>query len=202
MKRVLKWILSIVLILIMVGFLAFLYFIPPFFVAPPESFSKPEADARPALDDITDPGERAIAEHGKYIVGTFGCADCHTPVGDQGPDWDRYLSGGTKLGSKGVGIFVARNLTPDSVTGLGRRTNEQVLRVLRTGLLPDGRIAFHRIMPWVGTTNLTEEDRYAVLVYMRHVKSVHHTIPEDVLQYTPSDPNAIETFHAGDYGTK
>ena len=70
MKRFLKWAFFIVLILAVAGFCAFLYVIPPFFIAPPETFSKAQNDAAPTVAGINDPAERAIAEHGRYLVVT------------------------------------------------------------------------------------------------------------------------------------
>jgi len=73
MKRWLKRAALTIALLLIVGFGAFLYFIPPFFVASPETFSKPQNDAAPGVADIADPGQRAIAERGRYLVVTGGC---------------------------------------------------------------------------------------------------------------------------------
>ena len=195
MKKILKWVGIILGVLAIVGFLGFLYFIPPFTVMPPEEFIKPTLAAAPSLDDITDPVERELAERGKYIVTVHDCSGCHTPVGDEGPVWDRYLSGGNRTAFRGYGTFVTRNLTPDKETGLARRTDDQVKRVLRSGLLPEGRVAHYRDMPWAFYSNLTEEDRHAILVYLRHLKPVQHKIPEPDTTQTSDDPRAIETYY-------
>ncbi|MBM2846958.1 MAG: cytochrome c, class [Bacteroidetes bacterium] len=148
MKKILKWVGIVLGVLVVVAFLAFLYFIPPFTLVPPEEFSNPIATAGPSLDNITDPVERALAERGKYIVRVYDCGGCHTPVGDQGPNWDEFLAGGFRTVFQSYGTFTSRNLTPDKETGLARRTDEEVKRVLRTGLLPEGRVAHYRDMPW------------------------------------------------------
>ena len=195
MKRILKWVGIILGVLAVSGFLAFLYFIPPFTVVPPEEFIRPTLAAAPSLDDITDPVERALAERGKYIVTVHDCSGCHTPLGAEGPAWDRYLSGGNRTTFRGYGTFVTRNLTPDKETGLARRTDDQVRRVLRTGLLPEGRVAHYRDMPWAFYSNFTEEDRYAVVVYLRHLKPVQHKIQDPDTTSTSDDPNAVETLY-------
>ena len=200
MKKILKWIGIILGVLILGAFLGFLYFIPPFMLAPPEAFSDPVATAGPSLDDITDQAERALAERGKYIVMVHDCSGCHTPLGDEGPNLDEFLAGGFKTVFRGSGTFVTRNLTPDKETGLARRTDEEVKRVLRTGLLPEGRIAFHRDMPWPIYSNWTEEDRHAVVVYLRHLKPVFHKIPDDDTTTVDGDPSAIETYYGADVG--
>jgi hypothetical protein len=194
MKKILKWVLIIIGILAVIGFLGFLYFIPPFTLVPPEGFSKPTADAAPDLSGITNPVERLLAERGKYIVTTSDCSGCHTPIGDNGPEWDRYLSGGARGVFRGYGTFRPRNLTADKETGLARRTDDQVKRVLQSGLLPEGRIAHYRDMPWAFYSNWTAEDRHAVIVYLRHLKPVNRKIPDDDTSAVFLDPTAVEEF--------
>ena len=200
-KKIFKRIAIGIAVLFVVAFLCFLYFIPPFSLMSPESMIKPEADAPPSLTDITDAKERLLAERGKYIVSTTGCTGCHTPQGDKGPEWDRYLSGGFKLGGRGDGEFISRNLTPDAATGLARRTDEQVMRILRTGLNSEGRIIPHRLMPWSEFSHWTEEDRYAVMTYLRHLKPVHSSTPDPKFGAPLSDPDVAEEFHPGDFST-
>ena len=82
------------LIVSLVGFCLFLYFVPPFFTAAPETFSKPTVDAAPLVSDITDSALRLVAERGRYLVVTGGCAGCHQVPTPEGPDLSRYLGGG------------------------------------------------------------------------------------------------------------
>ena len=73
---------------------------------------------------------------------------------------------------------MSRNLTADGETGLARRTDDEVKRVLGSGVFPDGHVVSYRVMPWGGYTSWTDEDRHAVVVYLRHVKGVRHETPE------------------------
>jgi mono/diheme cytochrome c family protein len=202
MKRFLRWAAVVVVVIAMFGFLAFLYFIPPFFTTPPETFGKLMADAAPAVTDIADPAERAIAERGRYIVMTAGCIGCHAVVGSQGPDLSLYLGGGGLKIQTPHATFVSRNLTPDKETGLGRRTDDEVKRVLRSGTFSDGHVVEGTVMPWPVFSTWTEEDRHAVVVYLRHLKPIHHVTPEPVRGRAITIPGAIEQDYAGkDYGT-
>jgi cytochrome c len=205
MKKILKWVGIVLAVLVVAGFFGFLYFIPPFTLIPPEEFTKQTAAPVPSLDSISDPAERLLAERGRYIVTVHDCNGCHTPLGENGPKGEEYLAGGNKTVFRGYGTFVSRNLTPDKETGLARRTDEQVKRVLRGGLLPEGRVAHYRDMPWPMYSHFTEEDRHAVVVYLRHLKPVFHGIPEDITETSSDDTTAIETpytfevaRHAGD----
>ena len=204
-RRVVKWTLGVLLVLAVVGFLAFLYFIPPFTLMAPEAFSGPEIAAANAvkLDAITDPKTRALAERGKYIVVATGCVDCHAPPSAAGPDFARYMAGGLKNAVRGHGTFVSANLTADRESGLGRRTDEDVLRVLRSGVSADGgRLFWYRAMPWAWFANWTEEDRVAVLTYLRQIPAIAHKIPPATAEATMTyDPTALEEGSTVDAGT-
>ena len=200
MKRLLKWAAIIIVVLLVLGFGAFLYLIPPFTLAPPETFSQDEASAAPKVDSITDTKERLIAQHGRYLVLTRGCTGCHTPPAPDGsPDNSRYLAGGVMFSAKGVGSVFSRNLTPDVETGLGAHSLEEIVYHLRTGQFHTGRLLNGRAMPWPVFSNLTEEDRYAIAVYLRHLKPVHNRIPESNNEWHPADTTADEAAGGGDY---
>lgn len=200
MKKFLKWTGIILGCLFAVGFLAFLYFIPPFAFIPSEAFIQQTAAAPPAVESIADPVTRMIAERGRSIVLRTDCSACHTPQGDEGPNVNEFLAGGIKLSSATEGSFVSRNLTPDPQTGLARRSDEEVHRVLRSGILPEGRHANYRAMPWAALSNWSQEDRYAVVTYLRQLKPVYHSIPDVEPPKAFPDPDAIEAFWAYDYG--
>jgi mono/diheme cytochrome c family protein len=203
MKKFLKWALLVLAVIVVCGFGAFLYFIPPFFITPPEDFGKALADAAPPVTDIADPAQRAIAARGRYLVTTHGCIGCHATNGSQGPDLTKYLAGGALKFQTPHGTFISRNLTPDQETGIGRRTDDEVKRVLRSGTFPDGHVAIGTVMPWPAFSNWTEEDRHAVVVYLRHLKPIAHRIPDPAPGNAVTIPGAIEQDYAGrDYGIK
>ena len=194
MKKILKWAVIVVGSLIVVAFFFFLYFIPPFTLAPPEEFIKPNLAQGPPMDEIKDPVQRMLAERGRYIVVSTDCSGCHTTIGDKGPNYDtEYLAGGAKgyYAYDGLETY-CRNLTPDPETGLARRTDDEVKRVLRSGVLPEGRQTHWRRMPWNSLANWTEEDRHAVLTYLRHAKPVYHGIGDARPHAKLDDPKATE----------
>jgi hypothetical protein len=201
-KRVLKWTAAVILTLVIVGFLVFLYVIPPFLIASPETFSQPVVAAAPGVDGIADPGQRAIAARGRAIVVRTGCIGCHATNGAQGPDYSKYLAGGGIRFETPHGIMVSRNLTPDAETGIGRRTDLDVKRVLRSGVFPDGRVIGYTNMPWADLSNLTEEDRHAVVVYLRHLTPLRHAIPDFDPAHRLTEVGLLERGYGGrDYGT-
>jgi mono/diheme cytochrome c family protein len=201
MKRFFKWAAIVVVSLAVVGFVAFLYNIPPLFLIAPETFGAEMAKAPPPVDGISDPARRAIAERGRTIVMNTGCIGCHATNGPQGPDLTKYLAGGgVKLTSR-HGSFVSRNLTPDPETGLARRTDDEVKRVLRSGVFPDGHVVSHTVMPWANFSHWSEEDRHAVVVYLRSLPAVPHRIPDPSFEPASMPDGAIEgIFGLKDYG--
>lgn len=196
MKKFLKWTLLVVVVLAVCALGAFLYFIPPFFNVAPEEFSKQAAAAPPGVAGITDPAERAIAERGRYIVMTTGCIGCHASNGPQGPDFTKYLVGGGLKAHTQHATYVTRNLTPDKETGLGRRSDDEVKRVLRSGVFPDGHVVPTTNMPWGAFSNWTEEDRHAVVVYLRHIPAYRNPTPEPVPGNAVKVPGAFDEEHA------
>jgi hypothetical protein len=201
MKRVLKWTALVLGAISAVAFCAFLYYIPPFFVIAPEEFGKQMAEAPPLVTAIADPAERAIAARGRYLVMTAGCIGCHAVNGSQGPDLTKYLGGGALKIKTAHGTYVSRNLTPDKETGLARRTDDEVKRVLRSGVFKDGHWVPFTTMPWGSFSNWSEEDLHAVVVYLRHVPPIRHATPEPIPGNGIEIPGAIEQDYAGkDYG--
>jgi len=202
MKKFLKWTLLVVLVLAVCALGAFLYFIPPFFSVAPEDFTKEAEKSAPSVASIADPAERAIAERGRYLVVSTGCIGCHAAAGPQGPDLSKYLAGGAIKSQTHEATYVSRNLTPDKETGLGRRTDDEVKRVLRSGVFPDGHIVPTTTMPWGAFANWTEEDRHAVVVYLRHIPAFRHQTPEPVPGNGVTIPGAFDEEHAWkNYGT-
>ncbi len=197
MKKILKWILIIGGSLVVLGFLAFLYLIPPFDMLPREAFVKPYGDAVTAvLQQIDDPVQRLLAERGRYIISYTDCNACHTPNNEKGPNLEEFLAGGKMFSEKNSGSAYTRNLTPDKETGIGTRTDEEIKRVLRSGISRDGRLFNPAFMPWAGFSNMTEEDRHALVVYLRNIQPLHHAVPE----WSPTSQFDHETFFPYDYG--
>lgn len=202
MRTIVKWALIAVAAIAVAGFGAFLYNIPPFFTVTPEEFGRQMADAPPPTTEIADPAQRAMAERGRYIVMTSGCIGCHAVNGSQGPDLTKYLAGGAVKFLTPHATFVSRNLTSDKETGLGRRSDDEVKRVLRSGTFSDGHVVEASVMPWGSFSNWTEEDRHAVVVYLRHLPAVRHATPEPVPGRAVTVPGAIEVDYVfKDYGT-
>jgi mono/diheme cytochrome c family protein len=115
---------------------------------------------------------------GAYLAGGAGhCTECHTPRRfDFSPDDARFLAGGP--GPQGS---LAANITPHAETGIGRWTEDQIARFLRTGVKPSGQEAFSLMrMVIVGTSagfrDLTEADATAIARYLKTVPPIENKV--------------------------
>jgi len=64
------------------------------------------------------------------------------------------------------------------------------------------RLFWYRAMPWAWFSNWTEEDRVAVLTYLRQIPAIAHKIPPPTAEATMTyDPTAIEEGSTVDAGT-
>jgi mono/diheme cytochrome c family protein len=74
------------------------------------------------------------------------------------------FSGGLEFDMGPIAITWAANLTPDPETGIGKRTDAELARTIRHGVLPDGSLSiFMRYSVGV----LSDEDIVAILSYLR-----------------------------------
>jgi mono/diheme cytochrome c family protein len=133
----------------------------------------------PTIATSADP--QVIAE-GQYLsFGPAGCAYCHVPR----EQWTT-LDAGAVLPLSGnhvfrlpFGVFYSSNLTPDSDTGIGRRSDGELARILRNGVRADGRAAF----PLMEYQHLTDEDLVAVISYLRSQPAVRSQVPDHELSF-------------------
>ncbi len=128
----------------------------------------------PAIKASTD---SAVLARGKHLVFDIAhCADCHSKHNTDSLlnlGLDVPLSGGFKFDLP-LGDIYTKNITPDSVHGIGRYTDEEVARVLRFGVHPNGTAIFD-FMPF---HNMSDEDLTAVISYLRVQKPVSTPVPD------------------------
>jgi mono/diheme cytochrome c family protein len=118
---------------------------------------------------------------GRYLVSVASCNDCHTPgylFG--GPDSSRLLSGSEVGWQTPLGTAYARNLTPDSTTGIGTWTAQQIVNAIRTGQRPNGDHILLPPMPWPNLSQLNDKDAYAIAAYLKSLPPISHKVPDIV----------------------
>ena len=107
-------------------------------------------------------------ERGAYPMNSIvACGNCHTPQSPSGPVPGMELAGGTVIEEPPFTAY-APNITPDEETGIGRWTDEQILRAITQGISADGR----RLAPPMGGrapiwARFGERDKRDLLAYIR-----------------------------------
>ena len=128
---------------------------------------------------VTPAMAQTPAERGGYLVNTLmTCNNCHTPMGPQGPDFSKALSGGLTFDEPPFKV-TASNITPDPDTGIGKWTDAQIKTLLRKGTRPNG-VNVAPIMPTGFYEILTDKDVDAIAAYLRTVKPVKNETPAPV----------------------
>lgn len=125
--------------------------------------------------------DEALVARGEYLAHIMDCTGCHTAGSMSGkPDMAHYLGGGdVGFHIPGLGIFWPPNLTADEATGLGPWSVDDIVRAVRTGETPDGRI-LAPIMPVASYGKLSDEDAIALATYLKSLPAVSNEVPEPV----------------------
>lgn len=165
MKQVLKWIgivlgsLIILILLIAAG----LY-------AKGNAEFKHKYDVK--VESISVPSDAASIKHGEHLA-TSLCMECHAKDLGGEPDW---FDGGPIGGAN----------TPNLTTGKGglggQLTDEDLVRILRHGVKPDGTSVF--FMPSNDFNYMSDKDLGDLIAYVQSVPPVDREAPKPQLHFT------------------
>lgn len=142
--------------------------------------------ARRPIWDERDPARVRAAgvasdplERGRYLANAMLCPLCHTPISAETGAYDtsRFLAGGMRVSAYPWGVWYSRNLTPDADTGLGRWSDDEIVRAVTQGIARDGRRLDPMAMPWPWFSQLTREDARAIATYLRSLPPKENPVP-------------------------
>jgi mono/diheme cytochrome c family protein len=162
MKKILKWVGSIVVVVVVAAVLG--------------TMLRWDRAREVPMPEITASDDPAIIERGRQLVwGPAHCAGCHAHI-DQYDHYDHTgevvrLAGGFAFDIP-PGKIVAPNITSDPETGIGKMTDAQIARALRHGVGRSDTMLFP-IMPFA---HLSDEDLLAVVSYVRTLEPVVHDV--------------------------
>src|ERR1700755_1397766 len=116
-------------------------------------------------------------ERGGYLVNTvMTCNNCHTPMGPNGPQFDKALSGGLRFNEPPFDV-TAPNITPDPETGIGKWSDAEIKAAMREGVRPSGA-DLAEVMPSGFYKIITPGDLDGIVAYLRSVKPVSNKVPD------------------------
>lgn len=132
-------------------------------------------------------------ERGEYLTTILGCGGCHTEGALLGRQSGPWLAG-SRIGvaysapdpDEHPAVVFPPNLTNDPETGLGRWSEREIARAIRTGR-GHAETTLIPVMPWQNYSLLTAEDARAIAAYLKSLPGVERAIPENVAEGTPSD---------------
>jgi hypothetical protein len=159
--------------------LAFLATIATVFVVVPRGASGAESESE-------------LIARGRYIATAIQGCGCHTrekPDGSKDQNW-RYAGSPNPAPPAGPPAnagwssprwkkIYASNITPDPETGIGKWTEADFFRAMKTGITPDGRVLDAQ-MPWQSFQKVTDRDLKSLWAYLRTIKPIKHTPPQKI----------------------
>ncbi|MCE7986311.1 MAG: cytochrome C [Caldilinea sp. CFX5] len=164
MKRLIRWLgIGVGLLALLVALLAVgIYFRSEAIVN--QVYAAPTS----ALTISTATDAIARGEHLANYVSV--CVDCH----------GANLEGGIVVDDPALGRIVAPNLTTGQGGVGGQLSDADMVRVLRYGILPDGRSA--QVMPSDDYQHLSDADLAAIIAYVRSVPPQDSNLPVNELR--------------------
>ena len=144
--------------------------LPPGYVVPSPNPPQPIPEHEPPVGTL---------ERGKYLAAMLQCQDCHSPR-DSNANYipaQLFQGGGLQLPLPTGKMLIAPNITPDLKTGIGSWSDDDIVRVLHTGVTPDGR-QLNPTMPSLSAYyNLTDQDARDVIRFLRSLTPVERSWP-------------------------
>ena len=159
---------------------------------------------QPAARATRYPAE--VVEHGKYLISLLGCGTCHTDGALVGRANRQRLLAGSSVGiafsnpliEENPGVVYPPNLTPDVETGIGNRSDQQIINMIRAGTDKHGASTLG-VMPWPAYAIVTDSDALAIAAYLKSLPPVSHRVPANV---RPGQKATAPFVHFGIYRSK
>lgn len=145
-------------------------------------------------DDATPATYTPSKTHGEYLVKSVsGCGDCHTPHNQNGSIDSLSFAGGEPFVLGALGTVYARNITPDSATGIGSWTDDQIITAIRTGVAArhirsNGQVvadSLFPVMPYLLYAYMTDNDVKDIVAFLRTLPAIRFHPPDDTVAARP-----------------
>lgn len=130
------------------------------------------------LPDSALAGLAPDATHGATVFAIAGCASCHAAP-DAAYSLTPVLSGGEKFVSD-FGTFIAPNISPDPVLGIGGWSDAQIISAAQHGVTPDGS-HLYPAFPYASYNKASLQDMVDLVAFWR-------TLPASD---SPSQPHQV-----------
>ncbi len=137
-----------------------------------------------AANTKEDSIKKVIAK-GEYLaLHVAACIHCHSKR-----DFTKF-SGPVVTGTEGMGggkfdhtildaipgTMYAKNITPDSATGIGSWTDSEILRAITQGINKKGDTLFP-LMPYASYNHMAKDDLLSIIAYLKTLKPIKNNVP-------------------------
>ncbi len=148
----------------------------------------------PIAQPVIAPLKGLTAEYGKYLLENRStCRDCHSvfdlSTGNIFND-SLFVGGNMAIGEpfgqtdeQRVDAIWAygRNLRPEPTTGIGKWSEEDFVRAVRSGVRPDGSVLVASAMPYAYYGMWDEMETRAIFAYIKTLAPVARTVPAHIV---------------------
>lgn len=129
--------------------------------------------------ELPGPDTTNKVEWGKYLaLYQIECFTCHSKdfktMDVESPEKSEgFFGGGNQLiNTEGVTVTTL-NITPDEETGIGRWTEDEFVKAIKSGIIPNGPALRNPMVPY---SMLTDEEARAIYAYLRTVPKLTHKV--------------------------
>ena len=136
--------------------------------------------------------ETELIARGRYIATAIQGCGCHTREKADGGKDEKWQYAGSPNPAPPMGPpanagwssprwkkIYASNITPDRETGIGKWTETDFIRAMRTGVTPDGRVLDAQ-MPWTSFQKVTDRDLKSLWAYLKTIKPNKNRPPKNI----------------------
>jgi hypothetical protein len=150
--------------------------------------NKIERNKLPPMEIPLPPAKREDPQsdpvgHGAYLAGLMHCVMCHTPMTEKGPDFSKAFAGGfefkmpEEMGPMVEGQLFSSNITSDPETGIGKWTEDDIVKSITKMVRPDGRPILGPMMFYAaGWSQMSPEDAVAVAKFIKTIPPVKNKV--------------------------
>lgn len=133
--------------------------------------------------EIPNPDTTNKLEWGKYLtIAQLECFTCHSKdfktMNIEEPEKSEgFFGGGNEMISIEGNHITTLNITPDEETGIGNWTEEEFVKALKSGIIPNGPALRNPMVPF---TMLTDDEAKAIYAYLRTVPKLKHKVDRGI----------------------
>ncbi|MCX6275978.1 MAG: c-type cytochrome [Bacteroidetes bacterium] len=129
--------------------------------------------------EIPDPDTSNQLAWGKYLtLYQIECFACHSKdfktMNVEVPEKSEgFFGGGNQMTDEDGKPITTLNITPDEETGIGKWSEEEFIKALRSGIVPNGPALRNPMMPYL---TLTDAEAKAIYAYLRTVPKISNEV--------------------------